>query len=398
MFSALRCIRSLRLQATHHRSLSSSIVFTESFAGVCESVHTEQVQNKAFVLDGRTCSSIWLEKLLPKVKHVSAKLDRPPKLAVILVGNRPDSSLYVERKREVCNKSGIDVRVHHLPSSITQLQLQSTIHGANEDAGIDGILVQLPLPVHLDEESTTLSLNPWKDVDGLHPLNVGHMLMRGHSPRFVPCTALGCMELLKLNKITVKGKTVVVVGDSNIVGVPLSVLLRNEDAAIVTVCHGISYKEIFSDQKQKIPEQRAQADTCHPAVPGLIDRWSMESRENLESPCPISRNPHLPSITKTADILIVSVGWPELVKKDWVKPGAVVLDVGINVIPRTSSKNSAEQLCIAGDVQFDEVLQVASAISPVPGGVGPMTLAGVVHNTIQAAEYTVLSRQKRSCS
>lgn len=280
--------------------------------------------------------------------------------------------------------------VHHLSASISQPKLQKILQEVNEDQGVDAVLVQLPLPLHLDEELTTLALNPWKDVDGLHPLNVGHMLMRGHTPRFIPCTALGCMKLLELNRIPVKGKTAVVVGDSNIVGVPLSVLLRNKDAAIVTVCHGISYRELFADQHQNISQQRAEAETCQPVVPGPIDRWSLESRENLHSPCPISRNPHLPSITKTADILVVSVGWPELVRKDWVKPGAVVLDVGINVVPKTNSKTRPKQLHIAGDVRFEEVSQVASAISPVPGGVGPMTLAGVVHNTIQAAEYTLL--------
>ena len=212
------------------------------------------------------------------------------------------------------------------------------------------------------------------------------------------------MHLMKLNGIEIENKTAVVVGDSNCVGIPLSVLLRNENAAIVSVCHGISYKEwasrlqplsvswmhgwvcrLFEDP-ERIQQSRVEADTCNPALPGPIDRWSIDSMEKHDAQCPIERNVHLPSITSTADILIVAVGWPKLVKRHWVKRGAVVLDVGINVIPNKTGRPKRKAR-IAGDVDFDEVSHVASAISPVPGGIGPMTIAAVVHNTLQAARW-----------
>ncbi|GMH32684.1 hypothetical protein BSKO_00518 [Bryopsis sp. KO-2023] len=376
--------------------------------------HRER-RGSARILDGRRAAEEWNLELKRAAEEVKRTIGRPPSLSVVLVGERPDSTLYVQRKEETCRKIGIDSEVIRVPESVSQEDLENCVREICSNPAIDGALVQLPLPEHLDEEAIMEAFDPWKDVDGFHALNMGHMLMRGRSPRFVPCTALGCMNLLQSHKIDLTNKTAVVLGDSNIVGTPLSVLLRNRGTAIVTVCHGPSYKKLF-EHKEEVDGWRAAAEACNPVLPGPVGRWSVDHAmkelprtkacEPLDPQtlAQLSQHYHvseLPKITRTADILIVAIGHPQIVKADWVKPGAVVLDIGINVVPKDGWLGEQEGLDethddrpfrIVGDVDFKGVSKVASAITPVPGGVGPMTISGVVHNTILAARYGPLTK------
>lgn len=347
----------------------------------------------AAILDGRHVASEWQAELKVEAAAVSERLGRQPRLRVILVGNRPDSCLYVYRKLERCREVGVEADVQHMATKATQEELMEAIRTANEDDNIDAILVQLPLPPHMDESEAVDSLRPEKDVDGFHPLNMGMLMMRGRTSRLVPCTALGCLELLHRSGVDVRGKTAVVLGDSNIVGAPLSIgLLREHGAGAVTVVNRNLTDKRSGDPapaQSLDPEARVRAGVCGPAEP------SMRIAEK-QPYADIGFLVNLPEITRTADILVVAIGSPEIVKADWVKPGAVVLDVGINVISGLSHTDEADLskssdrllhhthgggLHIVGDVAFDAVSHVASAITPVPGGIGPMTIAAVLHNT-----------------
>ncbi|KAL0022085.1 hypothetical protein WJX79_005384 [Trebouxia sp. C0005] len=270
----------------------------------------------ATVLDGKKIAGQWQSDLEAKATDVTSLLGRAPGLGVVLVGSRPDSRLYVQRKQEACVKIGIKFWLQHLPDSVSQAAVESAVSQICQDASMDGILVQLPLPKHLDEEAVVRACDPRKDVDGFHPRH-RQLLKNRQQPYFLPCTALGVMELIARSGITLPGKTAVVIGDSNVVGTPLAMLLQANGVAALT----------------------------------------------------------------TADILIVAVGHAELVKRSWIKPGAVVIDVGINVVGNIDTG----EYHVVGDIAYAEVAQVASAITPVPGGVGPMTIAAVLHNTIQAA-------------
>jgi methylenetetrahydrofolate dehydrogenase (NADP+)/methenyltetrahydrofolate cyclohydrolase len=241
---------------------------------------------------------------------------------VVLVGDNPASAVYVRQKKKACHEIGIYSEEHKLPGTITQGELLALIDRLNADPKIHGILVQLPLPDGLDEEEVINRINPKKDVDGFHPTNVGRLSIG--LPAYVPCTPAGVLELVKRTGVAIAGKKVVVLGRSNIVGKPAAMLFLRENAT-VTVCHSRTV--------------------------------------NVQQEC------------AQADILVVAVGRPKLVKKYWVKPGAVVIDVGIN---RVDGK-------IVGDVDFEEVQEVASAITPVPGGVGPMTIAMLMKNTVSSA-------------
>lgn len=250
---------------------------------------------------------------------VLASQGRTPGLAVVLVGDNPASAVYVRQKKKACQEIGIYSEEHKLPASITQDELLALVDKLNQDPNIHGILVQLPLPEGLDEDEVINRIDPKKDVDGFHPINVGRMSIGLDA--FVPCTPAGVLELVKRTGISIAGKKVVVLGRSNIVGKPAAMLFLQENAT-VTICH--------------------------------------------------SRTADVQAECRAADILIAAVGRPKLVKRDWVKPGAVVIDVGIN---RVDGK-------IVGDVDFDEVIDVAGAITPVPGGVGPMTIAMLMKNTV----------------
>jgi methylenetetrahydrofolate dehydrogenase (NADP+)/methenyltetrahydrofolate cyclohydrolase len=258
-----------------------------------------------------------------KIDAWKAAGKRVPCLAVVLVGDDPASQVYVHGKEKACASVGIESRTTHLPADAKQEDLEKLIHALNEDPAVDGILVQLPLPKGLDEKKAILTIDPAKDVDGLHPMNVG-MFYTGN-PSFVPCTPLACMELLKKAGCDPKGKRAVVVGRSLLVGAPVARLLQNANAT-VTICH--------------------------------------------------SRTVDLASVCREADILIAATGRPKMITKDYVKPGACVIDVGI-------SRQEDGKLC--GDVD-PSVQEIAGAITPVPKGVGPMTICMLLHNTIQAYE------------
>jgi methylenetetrahydrofolate dehydrogenase (NADP+)/methenyltetrahydrofolate cyclohydrolase len=277
------------------------------------------------LIDGKQIASQVKEEVKGAVALMKG---RKPGLAFVLVGAHPASEMYVRAKQKACAYVGMRSVLINLPSTIAESDLLGQIHKLNIDPGIDGILVQLPLPSHMNPQAVTGAVDPQKDVDGFHPINVGKMLL-GDETAFVPCTPHGIVVLLEKSNVSVEGKHVVIVGRSNIVGKPLAALLmqkRKGCNATVTVCHSRS--------------------------------------ENLEA------------ITRTADILIAAMGQPLFIQANMVKPGAVVIDVGIN---RFGEK-------LVGDVDFVNVEKVASLITPVPGGVGPMTIAMLLKNTLLSYE------------
>jgi len=255
-----------------------------------------------------------------------------PGLATVLVGENPASQVYVRNKQKACAEVGINSFGYNLPEDSTQDEVETLVRKLNADPAVNGILVQLPLPRHLDEEKVLSAIDLNKDVDGFHPINIGRLAQKGREPVFVPCTPAGCMVLLERAGAQLSGANAVVLGRSNIVGMPVALLLVKANAT-VTICH--------------------------------------------------SRTRDLPSVVRQADILVAAIGQPEFVKKEWVKPGAIVIDVGINRKKDASAKRGYR---LVGDVAFDEVTEVASAITPVPGGVGPMTIAMLLKNTLRAAE------------
>ena len=264
-------------------------------------------------------------------KRVAAGKPRPG-LAAVLVGENPASQVYVRNKRKACAEVGIESFGYELPKTATQAEVEDLVRRLNADPKVHGILVQLPLPDGLDEEKVLQAISLEKDVDGFHPINIGRLSMKGRQPLFVPCTPAGCLVMLEESGAQFKGAQAVVLGRSNIVGLPAAMLLLHRDCT-VTICH--------------------------------------------------SRTKDLAATCREADILIAAVGRAEMVKKDWVKPGAYVIDVGINRVEDKSKKSGYR---LVGDVAFDEVKEVAGAITPVPGGVGPMTIAMLLKNTLRGAE------------
>ena len=277
----------------------------------------------AQLIDGKKISQQRIEAVAQAVKARQEKGLHTPCLAVVLVGDDPASAVYVRNKKLTCQKSGIESRSYELPSETTQDDLLKLVDELNGAPAVDGILVQLPLPAHIDSQAVLERIEPHKDVDGFHPYNVGRLVVK--MPLMRPCTPKGVMTLLEAYGIDPKGKKAVVVGASNIVGRP---------------------------QALELLLSRATVTICHSATQNLADEVA------------------------AADILVVGVGIPNFVKGEWVKPGAVVIDVGINRLDDGS-------LC--GDVEFDVAKERASMITPVPGGVGPMTIATLLENTVHAA-------------
>lgn len=277
----------------------------------------------AQLIDGKKISQQRIEAVAQAVKARQEKGLHTPCLAVVLVGDDPASAVYVRNKKLACQKSGIESRSYELPSETTQDDLLKLVDELNGDPAVDGILVQLPLPAHIDSQAVLERIEPHKDVDGFHPYNVGRLVVK--MPLMRPCTPKGVMTLLEAYGIDPKGKKAVVVGASNIVGRP---------------------------QALELLLSRATVTICHSATQNLADEVA------------------------AADILVVGVGIPNFVKGEWVKPGAVVIDVGINRLDDGS-------LC--GDVEFDVAKERASMITPVPGGIGPMTIATLLENTVHAA-------------
>ena len=282
-------------------------------------------------IDGKALAEQLREDVAEGVKALKAAHGIIPGLAVVLVGEDPASQVYVRNKVKQTEACGMRSFHHVLEVTTSRDSLISLIEILNNDPEVHGILVQLPLPDHLDSQDVIEAIDPKKDVDGFHTSNVGE-LWTGGKP-FVPCTPLGCLKLLKSVDPDIAGKNAVVIGRSNIVGRPMAALLLNESAT-VTIAH--------------------------------------------------SKTRDLPALCSQADILVVAVGYPQMVKADWIKPGAIVLDVGIN---RTETEDGNTQL--VGDVDFDDASRVAGAITPVPGGPGPMTIACLLANTLEAARRTV---------
>lgn len=279
----------------------------------------------AQIIDGKALA----QKIQSELAVVAAELYSTrkikPGLAAVLVGNNPASQVYVRNKQKACEKAGFESWLHHLDEHTSQAQLLDLIHQLNKDSRVHGILVQLPLPKHIHTDTVLDAVTALKDVDGFGPDNLG--LLTSGRPRFLPCTPHGVFVMLQRYNIPVSGKHVVVLGRSTIVGKPMGlILLQNGVDATVTICH--------------------------------------------------SKTANLKEITRQADILVAAIGRPEFVKADMVKPGAVVIDVGINRL---------EDGRLVGDVEYAPVAQIASAITPVPGGVGPMTITMLLHNTLEAA-------------
>jgi 5,10-methylene-tetrahydrofolate dehydrogenase/methenyl tetrahydrofolate cyclohydrolase len=286
----------------------------------------------AVIIDGKAVAKSIREAVKNEVEERSAK-DLPiPGLATIMVGEDPASQSYVRAKHRACDETGIKSFATNLPADISQQKLEGVISNLTNDTKVHGILVQLPLPAGLDEERILNAVPLEKDVDGFHPINIGRLAQKGRQPLFSPCTPSGIIYLLKKYTNTLEGKRAVIIGRSNIVGMPVSLLLLRENAT-VTICH--------------------------------------------------SRTKNLPLIAKEADILIAAIGKPEMVRGDWIKPGAVVIDVGVNRVEDSTKKRGYR---LVGDVAFEEAIKVASAITPVPGGVGPLTIAMLMKNTLTAAK------------
>jgi len=286
----------------------------------------------ANMIDGTAIAASIQAELTAEVAELKEKHGIVPGLATVLVGDNPASQTYVKMKRKCCAEVGIYSVGRELPADAPQEQVEALVRELNADPAIHGILVQLPLPGHLDEEAVLNTISLHKDVDGFHPVNIGRLAMKGREALFAPCTPAGCIELLDRIGVEIRGKEAVVLGRSNIVGLPVSMLLLKRDAT-VTICH--------------------------------------------------SRSQDLPAICRRADILVAAVGRAEMVRAEWVKPGAVVIDVGINRVDDPTAKRGYR---LVGDVAFGEVQEVAGWITPVPGGVGPMTIAMLLQNTVKGAK------------
>jgi methylenetetrahydrofolate dehydrogenase (NADP+)/methenyltetrahydrofolate cyclohydrolase len=281
----------------------------------------------AAVIDGKAFAQGLRGRVADAAGRFQAETGRAPGLAVVLVGEDPASSVYVRSKGKACQEAGMTSIEHRLAETTTQAELIALVEALNADPNVDGILVQLPLPKQIDDKAVIAAIDPAKDVDGFHVVNAGRLAVGEEA--LVPCTPLGCLMLLKDQMGDLSGKDAVVIGRSNIVGKPMAQLLLGESCT-VTIAH--------------------------------------------------SRTKDLPTVVRRADIVVAAVGRPEMVKADWIKPGAVVIDVGINRIEAGEGKTR-----LVGDVAYDEAAAIASAITPVPGGVGPMTIAVLLRNTVVAA-------------
>lgn len=285
----------------------------------------------AKIIDGKAIAEGLREDVKRSVADRVAKGFPVPGLATVIVGNNPASKVYVRMKHKACQEAGILSVGHEMPTTATQEEVENLVRDLNQDPAIHGILVQLPLPAGLDEERVLSTISLQKDVDGFHPINIGRLAQKGREPLFIPATPSGVMVLLEKSGINLEGTNAVVLGRSNIVGMPASLLLVRANAT-VTICH--------------------------------------------------SRTADLPEITRQADVLIAAIGKPEMVRGDWIKPGATVIDVGVNRVEDATAKRGYR---LVGDVAFDEAVEVAGAITPVPGGVGPMTIAMLLRSTLRAA-------------
>jgi 5,10-methylene-tetrahydrofolate dehydrogenase/methenyl tetrahydrofolate cyclohydrolase len=289
----------------------------------------------ATIINGTEIAAEIRQGIKERVEELTARTGRKPGLATVLVGEDPASQTYVRMKGKQSQEVGMESFSYKLPATASQEEVEGLVRELNANPDVNGILVQLPLPKHLDEEAVLAAIGLDKDVDGFHPVNIGRLVMKGRQPLFIPCTPKGCMVLIERTGVKLEGANAVVLGRSNIVGMPVAALLLHANATVTT---------------------------CH------------------------SRSRDLPGICREADVLVAAVGRPEMVRRDWIKPGAVVIDVGVN---RVDDPTSPRGYKLVGDVAFDEAKEVAGAITPVPGGVGPMTIAMLLQNTLDAFERTV---------
>ncbi|MBN1680654.1 MAG: bifunctional methylenetetrahydrofolate dehydrogenase/methenyltetrahydrofolate cyclohydrolase FolD [Anaerolineae bacterium] len=293
----------------------------------------------ATIIDGKAVAERLRGDIADAVHKMEAEHGIRPGLATVLVGDDPASQSYVRMKGKACESLGIGSFGYTLPADSSQGEVEQLVKALNANPEVHGILVQLPLPKHLDEEAILSAISLEKDVDGFHPVNIGRLAMKGREPLFIPCTPHGVMILAEEAGVTFEGANAVVLGRSNIVGMPAAMLLLHRNAT-VTICH--------------------------------------------------SRTKDLPAVCRQADILVAAVGRPHMVKADWVKPGAVVIDVGTNRVDDPSAKRGYR---LTGDVDFDEVKEVAGAITPSPGGVGPMTITMLLKNTLRGAELALAAQR-----
>ena len=289
----------------------------------------------ALIIDGKKIAEKVREEVGQGVAEMQAKHGYAPGLATVLVGEDTASATYVRSKQRMCERLGIRSIGHRLPEDVSQEDVQKLVADLNADPMVNGILVQLPLPSHIDEETILNSISLEKDVDGFHPVNIGRLAMKGREPLFIPCTPHGCIRLLEESGVQISGAEAVVVGRSNIVGLPVAMLLQERNAT-VTICH--------------------------------------------------SRTKDLAAHLRRADIVVAAIGRTEMITGDMLKPGAAVIDVGINRKDDPAAKRGYR---LVGDVDYASAQEVAGAITPVPGGVGPMTIAMLMKNTLRAAEIAL---------
>jgi methylenetetrahydrofolate dehydrogenase (NADP+) / methenyltetrahydrofolate cyclohydrolase len=289
----------------------------------------------AQLIDGTAIAEQVKEEVKAAVAKMKAEHNYTPGLATVLVGEDTASATYVRMKQRTCEKLGIRSIGHSLSADASQADVVALVAELNADPTVNGILVQLPLPKHINEETVLNTIDLEKDVDGFHPVNIGRLAMKGRDPLFIPCTPYGCMVLLERSGIATKGAEAVIVGRSNIVGLPMAMLLQKADAT-VTICH--------------------------------------------------SRTKDLAAHMRRADIVVAAIGWANMITGDMLKPGAAVIDVGINRLDDPTDKRGYR---LVGDVDFESAKEVAGSITPVPGGVGPMTIAMLMQNTLRAAEIAL---------
>jgi len=302
---------------------------------ILKSIGNNSKGGEAQIIDGKKIAADIRAEIKAEVERLKAKTGKVPGLAVVIVGERKDSQTYVRMKRKACDEVGIHSFHSELPETISEKELIDIVKGYNENPDCHGILVQLPLPKHIDEEKVLGEISLEKDVDGFHPLNIGMLAMKGHEPLFMPCTPKGSIVLLERSGVELKGKNAVVVGRSNIVGMPASMMLNKKDCT-VTVVH--------------------------------------------------SRTKNPKEICRQADILIAAAGSAKMIKGDWIKKGAAVIDVGTNSVEDKSKKSG---YALVGDVDFAEAKKRASFITPVPGGVGPMTIAMLLQNCLDGGKRAI---------
>mmetsp|Transcript_10025 Transcript_10025/g.22330 ORF Transcript_10025/g.22330 Transcript_10025/m.22330 type:complete len:312 (+) Transcript_10025:368-1303(+) len=300
-------------------------------------------------IDGKSIAADIRAEIKARVTTITEKGDPIPGLAVVLVGERRDSQTYVNMKKKACAEAGIISKGFDFDATVSQTELLECVQKLNDDDSIHGILIQLPLPKHIDQDKVIAAVDPAKDVDGLHPYNVANLALytgeATQAPFSIPCTPLGCLVLLDRSGVELKGTSCVVIGRSQLVGLPMARLLIGRDAT-VTICH--------------------------------------------------SKTKEIESVCRQADVVVAAVGRAEMVKADWIKPGAVVIDVGINSVDIEPTKPGGKTYKLVGDVDFKGAHEVASKITPVPGGVGPMTIAMLLNNTLQACELKTKRLQEKS--